>query len=185
MYQLDYLCTTLEVLTRIDRRNKFVVEFMFRLVNCTKNIRNKPLRINLTSIPVYHFNNSINNLNQTGFQSQNLNSGNKFLVRGNEFSIRGKEFRLSGNEFRMRGNKLRMRGNKFPMIGNEFWLRGSKFRLRGNQFRIRGTQFLIKGIEFRISGKQFGGGGNNHFSTGDDFSFNIYQPNNKVSNYKP
>jgi hypothetical protein len=45
MSKLDYLCTTIVVLTGIDRKNKFVVEFMFRLVNSTKNNINRLCRL--------------------------------------------------------------------------------------------------------------------------------------------
>lgn len=140
---------------------------MFRLVNCTKSIKNTPNRTILTSIPISRSGNYFIQTHIDEFLSQNMSAGNKFLIRGNRLQFRGNEFRTRGNEFPMRGNRFRLRGN-------EFWVRGNKFQIRGNEIPIRGN-------EFRINGNQFWNSGTGNQVSGIRFYYNQYQHIKKVS----
>jgi hypothetical protein len=114
---------------------------MFRLVNSTKNIRSKPNRTILISIPIKLNNNYSTPIYKEAIHSQIRNSGNDLGVRGNDLSDRGNDLGSRGDNLGERGNDLGSRGNDLGDRGNDLGDRGNNLGSRGKHLGDRGKHF--------------------------------------------
>jgi hypothetical protein len=145
MSQGDYFHSTKEELTRIDALNKFVLEFMFKLVL---------LIINNTKAKYHSVNNSLQvyvilfYLKKIKLNAQHQN----IPLTGDNLSIAGKDLSVTGTHFSVAGNDLSVAGNDLSIAGNDLSVSGTHLSVAGNDLSVAGTNLSVTGTHLSVAG---------------------------------
>jgi hypothetical protein len=129
----------------IDRSNNFVVEFMFRLVNRTKNYLNMSSVRDHTIILVALACLSPSRLDHKSYKC-------KLRIAGRHLRIAGTKLRNAGTDLWITGTDLWVTGTDLWVTGTNLWITGTDLRIAGIDLRITGTELRITGTELRIAG---------------------------------
>lgn len=150
-------------MTGVYKRNNFVVEFMFRLVNRIKNISNVPSRTILTSIPINQFCIPATLLNhlcyQSKFWSAGINPGSAGINLGSAGINLGSAGTNLGGAGMNLGNAEMNLGNAGMNLGNaginpgggriKLGSAGTNLGIAGNNLRNAGNELSRKVCLFK------------------------------------
>jgi len=150
-------------LTVIVRRNNFVVEFMFRLVNRIKNNLKMPvvrdhilfllLRTCLIlSHPEHRKNKCLLNAERINL----FNSGKLLWKTGSRLLNAGKKLRIAGDDLHVAGTALLIAGIDLHTAGTNLHFTGTNLFNAGIELRITGTDHHIAGTYLHVAGTDLG-----------------------------
>jgi hypothetical protein len=176
-------------LTRIDRSYNFVVEFMFRLVNSTKNIKNIFSRTILTSIPINYFSYHFLQLSLSGYQWRNspyqfTNSGHQLTNSPYQCNNSGHQCINAGHQCRNTGSQCKNAGHQCINAGHQCRNTGSQCRNAGQQcrnaaYQWRNTPYHSEIIaSFHTDSKDYQG---NETGYRDTYNINLIQNNRSIT----
>jgi hypothetical protein len=155
-------------LTRIDRSYNFVVEFMFRLVNSTKNIKNIFSRTILTSIPINYFSYHFLQLSLSGYQWRN--SPYQFTNSGHQLTNSPYQCNNSGHQCINAGHQCRNTGSQCRNAGQQ---------CRNAAYQWRNTPYHSEIIaSFHTDSKDYQG---NETGYRDTYNINLIQNNRSIT----
>jgi hypothetical protein len=155
---------------------------MFRLVNSTKNIRNKPNRIILHSIPINYFTYHFLQLSLSGYQLRNspyqyTNSGHQLTNSAYQCNNSGHQCRNTGHQCRNTGSQCRNAGHQCRNTGSQ--CRNAGQQCRNAAYQWRNTPYHSEIItSFHTDSKDFQG---NETGYRDTYNINLIQNNRSIT----